>query len=107
MKSYFEILKQHITRNPPNLGEADSVLEMLYDCHNERNPYDNDQIKADFNTLYQQMYGMPLREMDKVIYTVCTLCRDHERAGFIEGIKIGICLAEELLECKNERGVDT
>jgi len=50
---------------------------------------------------------MPLREMDKVIYTVCTLCRDHECAGFIEGIKIGICLAEELLECKNERGVDT
>ena len=36
--------------------------------------------------------------MDKVIYTVCTLCRDHERSGFIEGIKVGICLAEELLE---------
>jgi hypothetical protein len=34
--------------------------------------------------------------MDKIIYPVCKLCRDHERAGFIEGIKIGIRLAQEL-----------
>ena len=107
MKSYFEILKQHIEQNPPSFGETDSVLEMLYDCHNERNSYDNDQIKADFNTLYQQMHGMPLREIDKVIYTVYTLCRDHERAGFTEGVKVGTYLAKELLEYRNERGVDT
>ena len=96
MKSYFEILRQHIKQNPPCLGDAESVLEMLYNCHNERNPYDNDQIKADFNALYQQMHGMPLREMDKVIYTVCTLCRDHEKAGFIEGIRLGVLLAQEV-----------
>lgn len=29
-------------------------------------------------------------------YPVCRLCRDHERAGFIERIKIGIQLASEL-----------
>ena len=39
---------------------------------------------------------MPLREMDKVIYPVCKLCRDHEQAGFIEGIKVGIRLEQEL-----------
>jgi len=39
---------------------------------------------------------MPLREMDKVIYPVCKLCRDHEKAGFIEGIKIGVRLEQEL-----------
>lgn len=96
MKSYFELLKQHIEQNPPNYGDANSVLEMLYDCHNERNPYDNDQIKSDFNTLYQQMHGMTLREIDRVIYTVCTLCREHEKAGFIEGIKLGMLLCQEL-----------
>ena len=51
------------------------------------NPYDNDEIKADFEELYQQMNGMSLRNMDKVIYPGCKLCRDHEKAGFIEGIK--------------------
>ena len=33
---------------------------------------------------------------DNIIYPVCKLCRDHERAGFVEGIKIGIRLAQEL-----------
>ena len=72
-------------------------MTMLYEYHNENNPYDNEQIKADFNELYRQMNGMPLREMDKIIYPVCKLCGDHERAGFIEGIKLGIILAQELI----------
>jgi hypothetical protein len=42
------------------------------------------------------MNGMELREMDKIIYPVCKLCRDHEKAGFIEGIRVGIMLAKEL-----------
>ena len=33
---------------------------------------------------------------DKVIYPVCKLCRDHEQAGFIEGIKVGMRLEQEL-----------
>ena len=33
---------------------------MLYKCHNENSPYDNKQIKADFNELYQLMNGMSL-----------------------------------------------
>ena len=96
MKKYLEKLKQHIADNPPDFGDANSVLGLLYECYNEIHPYDNEEIKADFNTLYQAMNGMPLREMDKVIYPVCKLCRDHEQAGFIEGIKVGMRLEQEL-----------
>ena len=97
MKNYIEALKAYIAEHPLNYGDGESVLTMLYEYHNENNPYDNEQIKADFNELYRQMNGMPLREMDKIIYPVCKLCRDHERAGFIEGIKLGIILAQELM----------
>ena len=96
MNPYIEKLEQQIADNPPNFGDADSVLGLLYECFNENNPYDNDQIKADFEELYRQMNGMSLRDMDKVIYPVCKLCRDHEKAGFIEGIKVGIHLASEI-----------
>ena len=96
MENYFEKLRTHIAENPPDFGDADSVLGLLYECYNENHPYDNEEIKADFNALYQAMNGMPLREMDKVIYPVCKLCRDHEQAGFIEGIKVGMCLEQEL-----------
>ena len=96
MKTYIEKLKQRIADNPPDFCDADSVLGLLYECYNENHPYDNEKTKADFNALYQAMNGMPLREMDKVIYPVCKLCRDHEQAGFIEGIKVGMYLEQEL-----------
>lgn len=44
------------------------------------------------------MNGMTLKEIDRVIYPVCTLCRGHEKAGFVEGLKVGIRLKEELGE---------
>ena len=96
MNPYLEKLKTNIEANPPNFGDGESVLTMLYECYNENNPYDNEQIRADFNELYQQMNGMPLREMDNIVYPVCKLCRDHERAGFVEGIRLGVLLAQEL-----------
>jgi hypothetical protein len=95
LKSFFAILKAYIEAHPPNYGDGESVLTMLYECHNENNPYDNEQIRTDFNELYHQMNGMPLREIDQIIYPVCKLCRDHEKAGFIEGVKVGIQLANE------------
>lgn len=98
MNSYFEKLKAYIQSKPPNYGDGESVLTMLYECHNESNPYDSEQIKEDFNELYRLMNGMELREMDKIIYPVCRLCGDYERSGFIQGIKIGILLQAELTE---------
>ncbi|MBR4989954.1 MAG: hypothetical protein IKY96_02215 [Oscillospiraceae bacterium] len=97
IEKYIQALKKLALSDGLNLGDADTVLEMRYECYNENHPYDNEEIKADFNELYRQMNGMPLREMDKVIYPVCKLCRDHEKTGFVEGIKIGIRLANELV----------
>lgn len=37
--------------------------------------------------------------MDRIIYPVCKLCRDHEREGFIAGIKIGMKLYENITGC--------
>ena len=94
MIQFFESLKAHIEQHPPNYGDGESVLTMLYECHNENNPYDNEQIKEDFNELYQQMNGMSLREVDKIIYPVCKLCRDHEKAGITDESYIGYRFVE-------------
>ena len=98
MNPYIEKVKQQIAEHPPDFGEGNTVLTLLYDAYNEVNRLDDEQIKADFNALYQAMNGMTLQEMDKIIYPVCTLCRDHERSGFVEGIKVGILLQSELSE---------
>ena len=96
MEKYFEILKAHIMQKQPDFGDGESVLMLLYEAYSEVNRMDDAQIKADFNELYRLMNGMELREMDKIIYPVCTLCRDHEKSGFVEGVKVGIRLEAEL-----------
>ena len=74
----------------------ESLLEMLFNVYTEFNGFDNQIIREDFNDLYTAMNGKTLREMDQIIYPVCTLCRDHEKTGFQEGIKVGIRLAQEV-----------
>ena len=96
MKNFYEVLQQHVSDMQPNFGDGESVLTMLYEAYSECNRLDDAQIKTDFNELYRLMNGMELREMDKIIYPVCKLCRDHERSGFVEGVKIGIMLAHEI-----------
>jgi hypothetical protein len=96
MKNFFNVLSQYVSENHPNFGDGESVLTMLYEAYSDCNRLDDAQIKDDFNELYSLMNGMELRDMDKIIYPVCKLCRDHERSGFVEGIKIGITLQHEL-----------
>ena len=96
MKNFYDVLKQYVSEYHPNFGDGESVLTLLYEAYSECNRLDDVQVKDDFNELYQLMNGMELRDIDRIIYPVCKLCRDHERSGFVEGVKMGIMLAHEL-----------
>ena len=95
MDEFMNALQSKLDTLQPNYPDhAESILEVLFDAYNESNGFDNAAIKADFEELYRLMNGKPLKEIDEIIYAVSTLCRDHEKAGFIEGIKIGFHLMD-------------
>lgn len=98
MNRYIDALRHHVAENPPNYGDGDahSILDMLYCYYHECNNTDTDAVKAAFEDLYQRTHGVPLREMDRIVDAVCSLCREHAKAGFVEGIKVGIGLAQEM-----------
>ena len=97
MDEFLNALQSKLDAQQPNYpNNAESILEVLFDVYNESSGFDNAAIKSDFEELYRIMLGKPLRDIDEIIYAVCTLCRDHEKAGFIEGVKIGMSLAQEL-----------
>ena len=96
MKEYIDALKRQLAENPPNLDGSESVLAFLYESYSQVNRMDDDQIKVDFNELYQAMNGMTLQEMDQILDPVCTLCRDHERYGFVQGVQIGVLLGKDI-----------
>ena len=93
MNEYLTALQTHLAAQQPT---NQNLLDLLYDAYKDTTGMDNAEIKADFEKLYQLMNGKPLQEIDEIIYAVCTLCRDHEKAGFIEGVKVGIGLGQEL-----------
>ena len=92
-------LKAYVEATTPRSEDPnpESLLEMLFNVYTEFNGFDNQIIREDFNDLYTAMNGKTLREMDQIIYPVCTLCRDHEKIGFQEGVKVGIRLSHELV----------
>ena len=97
MNEFMTALKIHLATQQPNYpNNAESILEVLFDAYNESSGFNNAAIKSDFEELYRLMNGKPLKEINESICAVCALCRDHEKAGFIEGIKIGIKLSKEL-----------
>ena len=91
-------LKAYVEATTPRSKDLspESLLEMLFNVYTAFNGFDNQVIREDFNDLYTAMNGKTLREMDQIIYPVCTLCRDHEKTGFQEGVKVGIRLAQEV-----------
>ena len=96
LQVFVTALRDRIARTEPNLDDNDSVLALLFNAYTELNGLDNEIIRQDFNDLYSAMNGKTLHEMDEILYPVCTLCRDHEKAGFEEGIKVGLRLAQEI-----------
>ena len=93
MNEFMIALQAHLANQQPIYPDnAESILEVLFDAYNESNGFDDAAIKADFEELYRLMNGKSLKEIDEIIYAVCTLCRDHEMAESIEGIKVGMRL---------------
>ena len=96
MKAYLGQLKACLTQRSLDLGDHESVLGLLYEAYSDINPMpDPPEIKAEFHRLYEQMNGMTMREMDQILDPVCSLCRHHERSGFVHGVQMGVALSKE------------
>lgn len=100
MKTYFDIIKSHIKSHPPNYGdiEIQSILEMFWNIYSQHNHLNSAQIQDGFAELYRHMKDIPISDMDGIINIVCTLCCEHEKAGFVEGVKVGVRLGQDFCE---------
>lgn len=88
-------MQQHIREHPPDCGDGDSVLDMLFWHYEENNAIDSEKIREQFAALREMMNLSP-RDYDQVFYTVSDLSLEHGRLAFVEGVKIGIALLNEL-----------
>ena len=98
MKKYLAALQAKEATQQANFGsDADTVLGMLCSTYYELNcNADTDEVKQVFDELYHAMTGKTLKEKDEVIYTTCRLCSLHQQTGFIDGLRLGLRMAQEL-----------
>ena len=98
LNEFVQSLQTKLSSVSPNFGDdADSVLGFLCNAYYDQNcSSDSEETKQAFEELYEAMNGKTLREKDEVIYAVCRLCRNHQQTGFVDGIKLGILLSQEL-----------
>ena len=98
MKKYLTALQAKEATQQANFGnDADTVLGMLCSTYYELNcNADTDEVKQAFDELYQAMADKTLKEKDEVIYATCRLCSLHQQTGVIDGIRLGLCLSQEL-----------
>lgn len=77
--------------------EIQMVLEMLYSYYQERHPMDTKEMDKAFCALDDVLQKLTTKEYDKVWYLTCRLCGEHEKNGFLTGVRLGACLAAELM----------
>ena len=74
----------------------ESVLDTLYQCYLDQHPTDTEEISSRFSSLADILEKLPLKEHDQVWDLTCTLCTEHEKAGFLEGVRTGAAMVWEL-----------
>lgn len=95
MKELLETLKQYILSHPPDNGDGESILDMLFWHYVENNAIDNKKIRAQFTAL-RELLALPPKDYDSVFYAVSDLCLEHGRLTFTEGVHLGVLLMKEL-----------
>lgn len=98
MNEFVYTLQQRLDTENINFGnDVDSVLSFLCSAYYDQNcSSDTKEIQQAFEKLYEAMNDKTLREMDEIIYPVCSLCRRHQQTGFVDGVKLGLYLSQEL-----------
>ena len=95
MEKLIEVLQQHFAQNPPDYGNAESVLDMLFWPYTEHNQIANEAIKTQF-AKRRDYLNLPPQRYDEVFYIVGDLCIEHSRLAFREGMRLILALLQEL-----------
>ena len=95
MKKILQAITQSIEAHPPDYSNYDTLLDMLYWQYTETNSIDNEKIRGHFDTLRARI-PLSRTEYDEIMYTICDLCLEHGRLAFIEGLRLGVVLMQEL-----------
>ena len=98
MQSFAEALKSYTRDHPfaPGNGDAETVLDQLYQAYCESHESDPPEIRDGFKNLAELLKNLPVRDNDAVFNLYCGLCTAYEHKAFLDGLQYGAHIMSEL-----------
>ena len=98
MQSFAEALKAYTRAHPFDAGngDAETVLDQLYQAYAESHESDPPEISEGFEELETFLNSLPLPYRDTVFTLCCRLCTAYEQKAFRHGLLYGAHLMQEL-----------
>ena len=98
MQSFAEALKAYTRDHPFDAGngDAETVLDQLYQAYAESHESDPPEISEGFKELECFLETLPLSDNNAVFNLCCRLCSAYEHKAFIDGLQYGAYLMREL-----------
>lgn len=91
MEPNYEKLKHDLSE----YGE-DTALNLLYRQYQDLEVRDRTGIRVKLAKVNHIIEKLPLQDNDAVFYLMVELCDEHEKRGFLGGVRIGAKLMQEL-----------
>ena len=91
-------LTSYMDKHPIDMGDTDceTVLDQLYQAYAESHESDPPEIRDGFKKLEEFLCNLPLEDNNAVFNLCCRLCSAYERKAFLDGLKYGAYLMQEL-----------
>ena len=98
LQSFAEALKAYTRSHPFDAGngDAETVLDQLYQAYAESHESDPPDIREGFRELDVLLGHLPLEDNNAVFKLCCSLCTAYEEKAFRHGLLYGAHLMIEL-----------
>ena len=98
MNQAIEKLKTYLKEQPINAAyqDAESLLELLCYLYMTESPVESATIRYQYHQVDQIVNRLTLAENDQLFSVTVNLCDTCTRKGFLDGIKVGYRLLQEL-----------
>lgn len=98
MEGYLRKLSAYVAEHPPDFHSdgGDTILDALFWVYCENASADCKVVQQGYDVLNHLLKNMPADHVSTIINTVSDLCWEHDRLGFINGVKTGMRLEQEL-----------
>lgn len=77
---------------------SESVLQVLFDHYFESRGTDDSKVEQAYRVFCHSLLDVDPLIADGIMSCAAVLCMEHERAGFVAGIRAGMRLDKELSE---------